>query len=183
MAKKILFIVGSLRKDSFNRQLAKMAEAHIDNRAEVTYLDYQDVPWMNQDIEFPAPEAVTRLRQTVAAADGIWIFTPEYNFSYPGHLKNLLDWLSRPLKAGDYTTPTVINGKKVALSGAGGKMATSKSREKLSELLTFLQADLMTEPQTGIVLNVEAWTEGRMILTDEQIQALEQQADKFVEWV
>lgn len=183
MAKKVLFIVGSLRKDSFNRQLAKMAEEHIGNRAEVTYLDYQDVPWMNQDIEFPAPEAVTRLRQTVAAADGIWIFTPEYNFSYPGHLKNLLDWLSRPLKAGDYATPTVINGKKVALSGAGGKMATGKSREKLSELLTFFQADLMTEPQTGIVLNAEAWTEGRMILTDEQKQALEAQADKFVEWV
>ena len=84
----------------------------IGSQAEVTYLDYSDVPLINQDIEFPEPEAVSRLRATVKEADGIWVFTPEYNFSYPGHVKNLFDWLSRPLVAGDYETPTVINGKK-----------------------------------------------------------------------
>ena len=169
--KKILFIIGSLRKESFNRQLALEAEKMIGSQAEVTYLDYSDVPLINQDIEFPEPETVSRLRATVKEADGIWVFTPEYNFSYPGHVKNLFDWLSRPLVAGDYETPTVINGKKVALTGAGGKMATAKCREKLTELLTFLKADVM-EQQTGIVLNLEAWTEGRMILTAEQIASL-----------
>ena len=110
--KKILFIIGSLRKESFNRQLALEAEKIIGSQAEVTYLDYSDVPLINQDIEFPEPEAVSRLRATVKEADGIWVFTPEYNFSYPGHVKNLFDWLSRPLVAGDYETPTIINGKK-----------------------------------------------------------------------
>ena len=79
--KKILFIVGSLRKDSFNRQLAQEAEKNLAGLAEVTYLDYTDVPFLNQDIEYPAPAAVAKLRETVANADGIWIFTPEYNFS------------------------------------------------------------------------------------------------------
>ena len=165
--KKILFIVGSLREGSFNRQLAHEAEQMIGARAEVTYLDYTDVPLMNQDIEFPEPEAVSRLRASVKETDGIWVFTPEYNFSYPGHVKNLFDWLSRPLVAGDYETPTVINGKKVALSGAGGKMATAKCREK----------------QTGIVLNLEAWTEGRMILSDEQKKALKDQVEAFLKFV
>ena len=55
--KKILFIVGSLREGSFNRQLAREAEQMIGARAEVTYLDYSDVPLINQDIEFPEPEA------------------------------------------------------------------------------------------------------------------------------
>ena len=50
--KKILFIVGSLREGSFNRQLAREAEQMIGTRAEVTYLDYKDVPLINQDIEF-----------------------------------------------------------------------------------------------------------------------------------
>jgi NAD(P)H-dependent FMN reductase len=118
----------------------------------------------------------------VKEADGIWVFTPEYNFSYPGHVKNLFDWLSRPLVAGDYETPTVINGKKVALSGAGGKMATAKCREKLTELLTFAKADVM-EQQTGIVLNLEAWTEGRMILSDEQKEALKDQVEAFLKFV
>ena len=179
--KKILFIVGSLREGSFNRQLAREAEQMIGTRAEVTYLDYKDVPLINQDIEFPEPEAVSRLRATVKEADALWVFTPEYNFSYPGHVKNLFDWLSRPVKAGNFETPTVINGKKVALSGAGGKMATAKCREKLTELLTFIKADVM-EQQTGIVLNVEAWTEGRMILSDEHRQALKAQVEAFLKW-
>lgn len=180
--KRILFIVGSLREGSFNRQLAREAEQMIGARAEVTYLDYKDVPLINQDIEFPEPEAVGRLRATVKEADGIWVFTPEYNFSYPGHVKNLFDWLSRPVVANDHETPTVINGKKVALSGAGGKMATAKCREKLTELLTFLKADVM-EPQTGIALNVEAWTEGRMIFSDEQKVALKNQVEAFLKIV
>ena len=181
--KNILFIVGSLRKESFNRQLAAEAEKYLAGQASVTYLNYMNVPFINQDIEHPAPAAVTQLRETVAQADGIWIFTPEYNFSYPGHLKNVLDWLSRPIVPNDYATPTVINGKKVALSGAGGQMATGKCREKLTELLTFIKANVMTEPQTGITLNAEAWTEGRMILTDEQRAALKAQAYKFVAFV
>ena len=177
--KKILFIVGSLRKNSFNRQLALEAEMVIGSQAEVTYLDYSDIPPINQDIEFPEPESVVRLRTAVKEADGVWVFTPEYNFSYPGHLKNLLDWLSRPVKPMDYETPTAINGKKVALSGAGGKMATARCREKLTELLTFIKADVM-EQQTGVALNMEAWTEGRMILSDEQRAALRSQADAFL---
>ena len=180
--KKILFIIGSLRKESFNRQLALEVEKMIGKQADVAYLDYSDVPLINQDIEFPEPEAVGRLRATVKEADGIWVFSPEYNFSYPGHVKNLFDWLSRPLVAGDYETPTVINGKKVALTGAGGKMATEKCREKLTELLTLLKADVM-EQQTGIVLNLEAWTEGRMSLTEEQIASLKTQVDAFLKFI
>jgi len=68
--KKILFIVGSLREGSFNRQLAREAEQMIGARAEVTYLDYKDVPLMNQDIEFPEPESVGRLRASVKETDG-----------------------------------------------------------------------------------------------------------------
>ena len=183
--KKILFIVGSLRQESFNKKLAEEVEQMLSGRATVEYLDYSDVPLMNQDIEFPAPEAVTRVRENVAEADALWIFSPEYNYSYPGHLKNLIDWLSRPLVAGDRQTPLDINGKKVALSGAGGAAATAKCREKLTELLTlpFIRANVMTEPQTGIQLNKEAWTEGRLILTDDQQENLREQVDAFMAYI
>ena len=183
--KKILFIVGSLRQESFNKKLAEEVEQMLSGRATVDYLDYSDVPLMNQDIEFPAPEAVTRVRKNVAEADALWIFSPEYNYSYPGHLKNLIDWLSRPLVAGDRQTPLAINGKKVALSGAGGAAATAKCRKKLTELLTlpFIRANVMTEPQTGIQLNKEAWTEGRLILTDDQQENLREQVDAFMAYI
>jgi GTP cyclohydrolase II len=61
-------------------------------------------------------------------------------------------------------------------------MATAKCREKLTELLTFLKADVM-EQQTGIVLNLEAWTEGRMILTAEQIASLKAQTEAFLKFI
>ena len=100
-------------------------------------------------------------------------------------MKNLIDWLSRPLVAGDRQTPLAINSKKVALSGAGGASATAKCREKLTELLTlpFIRATVMTKPQTGIQLSMEAWTEGRMILTDAQKENLKSQVDAFLEYI
>ena len=79
-----------LRKNSFNRQLAQEIEKLINDRAEVSYLSFSDLPYMNQDIEFPAPKEVERVRREVESADGVWFITPEYNSSYPGLLKNLL---------------------------------------------------------------------------------------------
>jgi len=84
---KILAIVGSLRKGSYNRQLALAAKEIVKDTADFTLLDYQDVPLMNEDIEYPAPDAVKRVREEVKAADGIWFFTPEYNHFFPGVLK------------------------------------------------------------------------------------------------
>lgn len=177
--KQILFIVGSLRRESFNLSLAQQAQALIGDRADVTYLDYADVPFMNQDLEASPPASIIRIRKAVANADAVWIFTPEYNRSYPGHLKNVIDWLSRPHDDRDKDS-LEITGKKFALSGAGGNVETAKSREKLTELLEFVGAKVMAEHQTGIALNMEAWTEGRMILTEEQKKALTKQVDAFL---
>lgn len=177
--KKILFIIGSLREKSFNRQMALVAKEIVGNRAEVLELDYSDLPLLSQDIEHPEPAAVARVRKAVKEADALWIFTPEYNFSYPGHLKNLLDWMSRPVVPMDYATPTCINGKRVAISGAGGKAATANCRAKLTDLLTFIKADVLSE-QTGIAVPAEAWGTDILTLTDEQKAQLKIQADKLI---
>lgn len=181
--KKILFVIGSLRKQSFNRELSEMVKGMLQSKAEVTELDYFQVPFINQDDEYPAPQAVTDARKAVAEADGVWIFSPEYNYSYPGHVKNLIDWLSRPVDPADRNAPTVLAGKKFTLTGAGGKAATAGCRKLLTTLLSVLKADVMTEEQTGIALNTEAWTEGRMILTEEQKAQLAKQAELFLEFI
>ena len=178
--KKILFVIGSLRAKSFNCQLANEAKAMIGDRADVLELDYSDLPLLNQDIEQPVPAAVARVRQAVGEADALWIFTPEYNGSYPGHVKNLLDWLSRPVKPMDYATPTCINGKCFAISGAGGKAATANCRAKLTELLTFIKADVLPE-QTGIALSGEAWGTDILVLTDEQKTQLKKQVESVLQ--
>ena len=177
--KKILFILGSLRAKSFNRQVANVAKEIIGNRAEVSELDYSDLPLLNQDIEQPEPAAVARIRKAVSEADALWIFTPEYNMSYPGHLKNLLDWMSRPVIPMDYDTPTCINGKRVAISGAGGKAATANCRAKLTELLSFMKADVLPE-QVGITVPAEAWGTDVLVLTDEQRTQLAVEAEALL---
>ena len=69
--KKILFIIGSLRAKSFNRQVVHVAKEIIGNRAEVQELDYSNLPLLNQDIEQPESEVVARIRKAVAEASGI----------------------------------------------------------------------------------------------------------------
>jgi NAD(P)H-dependent FMN reductase len=167
--KKILFIIGSLRAKSFNRQVALVAKEIIGQRAEVQELDYSDLPLLNQDIEQPELEVVARIRKAVSEADALWIFTPEYNMSYPGHLKNLLDWLSRPVKPMDYATPTCINGKP----------ATADCRAKLTELLTFIKADVLKD-QVGIAVPAESWGTDVLTLTDDQKAQLKALADKLI---
>jgi len=181
--KNIVFIVGSLRKQSFNRQLAALAEKMLSDQFNIQYLEFEDVPLMNQDLEVSVPAPVARVRKEILAADGIWIFTPEYNFSYPGLLKNLLDWLSRPMDMSNFTNPSAVVGKKVTASGAGGANKTASCRAKLNELLEFIKMQVMTEAQTGIALGVEAWTKGEFNLTDEQIAQLKTQAEKFSAFV
>ena len=178
--KQLVFIVGSLRSASFNRVLAKRAAAYLADRAEVTFLDYTDVPFMNQDIEFPAPDAVTRVRETVAAADGVWIFTPEYNYSFPAPVKNLLDWLSRPLAAGDYDTPRPLAGKPVTVSGAGGRGATASVRKAFVPLLTYLQAQIVDGEGEGFVIPAEAWAGEPFELAPGDPARLEQQAEDLL---
>lgn len=179
MAHKILMIVGSLRKESFNRQMAEMAAAHLGTAAEVSFLSYGDLPYMDQDIEFPAPEAVARVRAEIEAADGLWIFTPEYNHSYPGVLKNLLDWLSRPYRANDFESGTAVLGKKVAISGVGGGRRTVGARDALTALLTFMKTEVLPE-SVGAAVNREAWASNELVLDEETAQSLRAQAEAFL---
>ena len=181
--KKILFIVGSLRKNSFNKSLAESAAAIIGNRAKVSFLDYSDIPFMNQDIEYPAPEAVKRIRDEVMSADGIWIFSPEYNFNIPGVLKNLLDWLSRPLVKGDPERISAATGLPVTLSGAGGKSGAANARKRLSELSIFMKMKHMDGEETSISLTPEEFSSDTLYLDNDRRRKLEDQAERFLSFI
>ena len=178
--KKILMIVGSLRRDSFNHQLALAAEKLLENRAQVHKLTYSDLPYMNQDIEFPAPESVARVRAAVQQVDALWIFTPEYNFSFPGVLKNLLDWLSRPLSPDDRSRNSVMKGKTVTISGAAGKSAASGVRRALKNLLEIMSAKVVSGTGTGIALDAQAFRTGKLTLSEENLASLRQQTEELL---
>ena len=179
--KKVLMIVGSLRKNSFNHQLAKQVEAMLSGKAEIRYLHYADLPFMNQDIEFPAPESVSKVRQAVQEADGIWIFSPEYNYQIPGVLKNLLDWLSRPLVPNDWERGSSVKGKPVTVSGAAGRSGAAGVRKHLSALLEIMSMRLIGGMGSGVVLDAQAFQSGTLNLSGEKLAEIRAQAEAFLD--
>jgi NAD(P)H-dependent FMN reductase len=93
-----LVLVGSLRRESVNRQLAELAvESAPEGVTLIPFNRLGELPFYNEDIDGDdVPEPVKALRQAAAEADGALVVTPEYNGSIPGVLKNAIDWLSRP---------------------------------------------------------------------------------------
>lgn len=95
---KLVGISGSLRNRSFNTSLLNAAEKHLPDGVTLTKGTISGVPLYDGDLEAAegVPEAVTMLKRQMSEADGIILFTPEYNNSIPGVFKNAIDWVSRP---------------------------------------------------------------------------------------
>lgn len=110
---RIAVLVGSLRADSVNRQLAQRISEHAPAGVALDFVDnLAELPFYNEEIDgeqVPAPALL--LRERVADADGVFVVTPEYNGTMPAALNNAIDWLSRPFGAG------AISGKPLAVAG------------------------------------------------------------------
>ncbi|MET9761936.1 NAD(P)H-dependent oxidoreductase [Streptomyces sp. NPDC006372] len=133
MSVRILALVGSLRAGSHNRQLAEASVKLAPEGADVELFEgLAEIPFYNEDIdvEGSVPAAAARLREAANAADGLILFTPEYNGTIPAVLKNAIDWLSRPYGAG------ALSGKPVAVVGTafgqyGGVWAHDETRKSV----------------------------------------------------
>ena len=112
----IIGISGSTRRGSFNGALLRALAASWPREAELRVESIAAIPLYNGDDEVAhgVPEPVARLKDAIAAADGLLLVTPEYNNSVPGVAKNAIDWLSRP----PADVPRVFRGKPVAIAGA-----------------------------------------------------------------
>lgn len=175
----ILAIIGSLRKDSYNHQLATIAKQLCDSHIHFEILDYHDIPYMNEDIEYPTPLSIERVRKQVEQADGVWFFTPEYNHSYSGVLKNLIDWLSRP----DQNQKRVLDGKPAAISGiTPGMSGTGIAQDQLVTLLSFLNMRIMNSPRLTIPHAAKQITHDKLTLTT-NLPFLKNQHQAFIQFI
>jgi chromate reductase len=132
-------------------------------------------------LEYPAPEAVKRVRDEVKAADGIWFFTPEYNHFFTGVLKNLIDWLSRPVSDKE---PQVLAGKPAAISGISPSMyGTGIAQDHLVALISFLNMKVMNVPRLTIPYVMQQLDgDGKLTLKD-SYPFLEKQANAFLSFI
>ena len=125
---KLVAISGSLRKGSFNTALLRAALDMAPEGVTITEGSIRGIPLYDGDAEAAdgVPEAATRLKDLVADADGVILFTPEYNNGIPGVFKNAIDWMSRP----PADIPRVFGGKPFAIAGASpGNFGTLLSQE------------------------------------------------------
>src|SRR5687767_8978456 len=136
--RKVAVIVGSLRKDSINRQLALAVAKLAPSRFTFEHLRIDDLPLYNQDNDGKPPEQAVRIKREVEAADAVLFVTPEYNRSIPGVLKNAIDTASRPYGKNSFA------GKPGGVIGASvGAIGTALAQQHLRNVLAYLDVALL----------------------------------------
>lgn len=153
---KLLFLSGSIRKDSLNKKLAQNAAAIAKKigGAEITLIDLADfdMPIYNGDLEDASglPEQAKRLKKLFIEHDGFFIASPEYNSSISALLKNSLDWISRK-EPSDSAGLLAFSGKVAAISaastgGLGGIRGLVHLRMMLTNIFTIVVPQQLTIP-------------------------------------
>lgn len=138
----VAVIVGSLRKDSFNRKLAEALVKLAPEDVSFDILRIDDLPLYNQDDDANQAESVLRLKREIKAADGLLFVTPEYNRSVPGVLKNAIDHASRPY--GD----SAFSGKPAGVLGVSvGAIGTALAQQHLRNVLAYLDVPTLGQPE------------------------------------
>jgi len=131
MAKfKVAVIVGSNRRESLNRKLAQALTRLGAEKIAFSFIQIDDLPIYNQDLEGELPKNVARFKSEIAAADGLLFVTPEHNRSIPTVLKNAIDWGARPYGQNSWS------GKPAAITGTSpGALATAVAQQHLRQVL------------------------------------------------
>lgn len=174
----ILGICGSLRAASHNRSAMRLAAACMPEGMTLLEADIGEVPLFNGD-HFAGgfPPAVSALREAIARADGVLIASPEYNFSVPGVLKNVLDYISRG-------QDQPFAGKPVAiLSASMGMLGGVRMQYDLRKTLQYLGPLVMHKPEVFIgAVHTKLLPDGTC--TDEPTRAIvTEQMAAFREWI
>jgi chromate reductase, NAD(P)H dehydrogenase (quinone) len=171
---KLLGLCGSLRSASLNRATLHAAAAVLSPAFALTELDFRAVPVFDADEQArEMPGSVLAIGQAIRSADGVLIASPEYNFSIPGGLKNLIDWLSR-------LPEQPFKHKPVAIMGAAtGPLGTARMQYDLRRVLHCLEAQVLLKPEI-FVGHAASKFDVNGALTDETTrQLLKQQMAAF----
>jgi chromate reductase, NAD(P)H dehydrogenase (quinone) len=179
MSKKTIgIIVGSLRKESFNRKIANYMATILPKDYEAKFIDISGLELFNEDIEGNPPASWVKLREEVKSLDGILFFTPEYNRSFPAVLKNAIDVASRPygqnLWAGK--PAGIVSVSMGAISGFG-------ANHHLRQVLTFVDVYPLQQPEAYIGNVMELLDEDGNLANEGTKEFLKSYVDAYINWV
>jgi len=174
---QIAVIVGSLRKDSFNRTLANALTKLAPPEFTFKQVEIGDLPLYNQDDDGNQAASVKRIKGEIAAAQGLLFVTPEYNRSMPGVLKNAIDHASRPYGQ------SVWGGKPAGVIGISvGTIGTALSQQHLRNVLAYLDVPTMGQPEAFLQVK-EGFFNADCSIGPDSKPFLQAWMDRYVAWV
>ena len=142
---KVAIVVGSNRRESINRKLAQAVAKLADGRFAANFVQIDDLPMYNRDLESPLPAGVTRFKSEIEQADALLFVTPEHNRSLPAVLKNAIDWRARPYGRNSWA------GKPAAITGTSpGAIGTAIAQQHLRQILGNLGALVICHVQARL---------------------------------
>jgi NAD(P)H-dependent FMN reductase len=175
---KIAVVVGSIRKDSINRKLAKALVKLMPSDFDAVPVRIDDLPVFSQDHDQNPPEPVKRVKAEVTSARGLLFVTPEHNRSLPTALKNVLDWVSRPYGQ------NLWSGKPGAIAGASvGAVGTAVAQAHLRSVLGYLNVATLGQPEVYIQFTQGLIDDEGNINNDGTRKLLQGFVDQFAIWI
>ncbi len=157
---KVLCLIGGISKNSLNRKLYNAFKEEAPEGIEIDDFKIEQLPFYSQDIENDPPAIARDFKNRVKEARAILFITPEYNRSFPGVLKNAIDWASRPYGQ------SLWDKKTAAVVGASvGNIGTFGAQQQLRQVLGYLNMRTMGQPEFYLNASKSFDTEGKM--TDE----------------
>ena len=175
--RKIAVLVGSLRKESFNRKIARTLMQLAPSTIEMEIVEIGQLPLYNQDDDDAPPAVYTEFRETIKTFDGVLWVTPEYNRSVPSALKNALDVGSRPYGHSAWSgKPCGVVSVSPGASGAFG------ANHHLRQSLVFLNMPAMQQPEAYLA-NIGSQYEGDKLNNEATGKFLQTFIDAFAAWV
>jgi chromate reductase len=176
--RNVAVLVGSLRKESFNRKLATALKAIAPAGLALEIVEIGQLPLYNQDDDGNPPAASAAFKKRIAESDAVLFVTPEYNRSVPGVLKNAIDIASRPYgkSAWDGKPGAVISVSPGAVGGFG-------ANHHLRQSLVFLNVATMAQPEAYVGGAADLFDEHGGLKKPETKQFLEKFLAAFAHWI
>jgi chromate reductase, NAD(P)H dehydrogenase (quinone) len=177
---RVAVLVGSLRRDSFSRKVARVAIALASNSLVMEIVEIGDLPLYNEDLEeaHATPPSWLMFRERIRSVDGVLFVTPEYNRSVPAVLKNALDVGSRP------RVESTWSGKPCAvISVSLGALGAFGANHHLRQSFVFLDMPALQQPEAYIG-NAPSLFDSQGALSNEKTREfLQKVVTAFEQWI
>ena len=171
-------LVGSLRKESFNRKMANAMIALAPKSLALSIVEIRDLPLFNQDEEANPPPASREFKDRIRRADAVLFVTPEYNRSVPGALKNAIDIASRPY--GD----SAWRGKPGAVvTLSPGAIGGFGANHHLRQMMVFLDVPMLAQPEAYVGGAAKLFADDGTIAVDATREFIVKFLNAFAHWI